>query len=81
MPMHWICGVGQFTIVPFNHLNTTNVFGNWCKKNFFVKIEELFSNVFFRCQYQGMKPFKPRNERYFDVGSKLHVAFDLSYIK
>ncbi|CAF3441910.1 unnamed protein product, partial [Rotaria sp. Silwood2] len=28
-----------------------------------------------------MKPAKPRNERYFDVGTKLHVAFDLSYIK
>ncbi|CAF3367915.1 unnamed protein product [Rotaria sp. Silwood1] len=28
-----------------------------------------------------MKPAKPRNEKYFDVGTKLHVAFDLSYIK
>ena len=28
-----------------------------------------------------MKPPKPRNERYFDAGTKLHVAFDLSYIK
>lgn len=35
----------------------------------------------FRCQYQGMKPSKPRHERYFDAGSKIHVAFDLSYIK
>ncbi|UJR30237.1 hypothetical protein I4U23_017775 [Adineta vaga] len=33
------------------------------------------------CQYQGMKPPTPRNERYFDAGTKLHVAFDLSYIK
>jgi hypothetical protein len=28
-----------------------------------------------------MKPAKPRDERYFDAGAKLHVAFDLSYIK
>jgi len=28
-----------------------------------------------------MKPAKPRDERYFDAGTKLHVAFDLSYIK
>ncbi|CAF1133884.1 unnamed protein product [Adineta ricciae] len=33
------------------------------------------------CRYQGMKPGMPRNERYFDAGTKLHVAFDLSYIK
>ncbi|CAF1098280.1 unnamed protein product [Rotaria sordida] len=33
------------------------------------------------CQYQGMKPAKIRDERYFDAGTKLHVAFDLSYIK
>jgi hypothetical protein len=28
-----------------------------------------------------MKPAEARHERYFDAGSKLHVAFDLSYIK
>ncbi|CAF0791335.1 unnamed protein product [Adineta steineri] len=33
------------------------------------------------CKYQGMKPAKPRHEKYFDAGTKLHVAFDLSYIK
>ncbi|CAF4260319.1 unnamed protein product, partial [Rotaria magnacalcarata] len=33
------------------------------------------------CQYQGMKPAKPRDEQYFDAGTKIHVAFDLSYIK
>ncbi|CAF1222359.1 unnamed protein product, partial [Rotaria sordida] len=33
------------------------------------------------CQYQGLKPAKPRNERYFDPATKLHVAFDLPYIK
>ncbi|CAF0801684.1 unnamed protein product [Adineta ricciae] len=33
------------------------------------------------CEYQGMKPSEARNERYFDAGTKLHVAFDLSYIK
>lgn len=33
------------------------------------------------CEYQGMKADTPRNERYFDPGTKLHVAFDLSYIK
>ncbi|CAF0852269.1 unnamed protein product [Adineta steineri] len=33
------------------------------------------------CQYQGMKPPTHRDERYFDAGTKLHVASDLSYIK
>jgi len=28
-----------------------------------------------------MKPEMTRNEQYFDPGTKLHVAFDLSYIK
>jgi hypothetical protein len=28
-----------------------------------------------------MKPPKHRHEKYFDAGTKLHVAFDLSYIK
>jgi hypothetical protein len=28
-----------------------------------------------------MKPAKIRDERYFDAGTKIHVAFDLSYIK
>ncbi|CAF1058550.1 unnamed protein product, partial [Didymodactylos carnosus] len=33
------------------------------------------------CQYQGMQPPTPRGEEYFDAGTKLHVAYDLSYIK
>jgi len=28
-----------------------------------------------------MKPSKHRDERYFDAGTKHHVAFDSSYIK
>ena len=34
-----------------------------------------------RCEYQGMKPPSPRDERYFDPGTKFHVALDVSYIK
>ncbi|CAF3389096.1 unnamed protein product [Rotaria socialis] len=33
------------------------------------------------CQYQGMKPPEVRGERYFDAGTKLHIAFDLTYLK
>ncbi|CAF4005998.1 unnamed protein product [Rotaria sordida] len=33
------------------------------------------------CQYQGMKPIKSRDERYFDAGTKVHVAYDVPYIK
>lgn len=64
----------------FNHINTTNVIGILCKLFDSRKIGKNIDCIF-RCQYQGMAPAKPRDERYFDAGTKLHVAFDLSYIK
>jgi len=63
-----------------NHLNIINVIGILCKYLNFVNILKKYK-FYFRCQYQGMKPPKYRDERYFDAGTKLHVAFDLSYIK
>jgi len=43
--------------------------------------EKKLTKIDFSCRYQGMKPKFPRDERYFDAGTKLHVAFDLAYIK
>ena len=48
----------------------------WTFQNF-----DLLCFSFFSCEFQGMKPPSCRDERFFDVGTKFHVAFDLSYIK